>query len=199
MRILDSICNSVVKRTLWIYIYVNIILLSICLIQSWPINVFFFVIMGELLIIVYQIKDAFNLEWLLGHGEKIYYTSGMYYTKAMVPNRVNVAASGMEYTIIIQDDIIKKKFKTKVVVSGTRHCQKFEEILNSRPEIEVIMDNVNQPKKYYINLEELVKYSTCINLGGIYKNRQKLGCLWFFLCNCLIVCLVGYFYIYRGY
>ena len=186
MKMINDICNTYMVNTLYISLLINYVLYGFS--DVLPIGIFFVVLIGEFIAIGYQMKHAFKMKDLLQNGEKIYYTSGMHYTKGMIPNRVNPSASGIEYTITVQDYVINKKYKTKVMIGGKKHCQEFEEILHSRPEIEVIVDNKNNPQNYYINLEKLVKYTTCINLQGIYKKNQKL--------KCFMLILVNFYFIY---
>lgn len=184
MKMINDICNTYMVNTLYISLLINYVLLGFS--DALPIGILFVVLIGEFIAIGYQMKHAFKMKDLLQNGEKIYYTSGMHYTKWMIPNRVNPGASGIGYTITIQDYVINKTYKTKVTIGDKRHCKEFEKILHSRPEIEVIVDNTDHPKEYYINLEELVKYTTCIRLEGIYENNLKWKCFFRLLFNYIL-------------
>ena len=185
MEIINKICNTNMANALGWLLSVNACLLIFAL-YNVPAIYWILVFIGELAVIMYQVKCAFKMERLLKEGKKVYYTSGMHYTKWMIPNRVNPGASGIGYTITIQDYVINKTYKTKVTIGDKRHCKEFEKILHSRPEIEVIVDNTDHPKEYYINLEELVKYTTCIKLAGIYENDHKWECFFRLLFNYIL-------------
>ena len=193
MKILNKICNTNMVNTLGVLICINGIFFGFSFVL--PMAVFIIALFGELTAIIYQIKHTFKIEELLKSGKKIYYTSGLSYTKTTLPNKTNPTGPCIKYVIFVRDYITNKIYKTSVTIKGVKHCQEFETILNGCPEIEVIVDDVEHPKDYYINLEELVKYTTCIDLVGIYKNSQKMKCLILSLINIFMIRLAWYFYV----
>ena len=192
MNLLRNISNNYMINTLWLLFAMNYSLFA----YSGKVSHIFwwFVLSGEIYVFFYQIWYTEKMDYLIHYGKKILFSSGISYKKYIIPNRVNVSASPTVYCITIQDHSTGKKYKTNISIGYKKHCQEFEDLLKNNPIVEVLVDDYDNPNYYLIQLDELVKYTTAIELKGGFKKKSKLEFFFVVILNVYFIILAWKFH-----
>ena len=183
MDFFDKICNNYFMNTMWYISMVNFAFWCSDSEHQCPKVVFVIGLICEISVILFRIRYLIDLDYLFRYGKKIY-LSKVRYKKLFFPGRGKPCVF---YWITVLDSESGKKYRTTSTIYSEKHRNEFEEILNSQPMIEILVDDYNNPQIYYIRLDELTKHITCIEIEEAFNKKSKIKVLLMLMVNILMI------------